>query len=222
MVTVMVPITTMAALAARTSRLKFGPSVLTIPFRTPSWIVIRSPPVTGTSVVNHPVELPPGNYTIHVRGDDGQVAPDVLLGEGAERPEERDALRIIDAFGEEARSVMVAVARTRDDITRGTRFIGKCCAGERQRQAVDVLHQRRVVRGQIEIPGGKAACAGRHEDRLVERRGSRTHGGYDRRSADREDACENDPRRGMAFSRCVVTLRGSAGWTPHHGAPALE
>lgn len=29
------PITTMAALAARTTRLKFGPSVLTIPFRTP-------------------------------------------------------------------------------------------------------------------------------------------------------------------------------------------
>ncbi|MGE3272998.1 MAG: LLM class flavin-dependent oxidoreductase [Chloroflexota bacterium] len=29
------PITTMAALAARTTRLKFGPSVLTLPFRTP-------------------------------------------------------------------------------------------------------------------------------------------------------------------------------------------
>ena len=29
------PITTMAAVAARTSRLKFGPSVLTVPFRTP-------------------------------------------------------------------------------------------------------------------------------------------------------------------------------------------
>ena len=29
------PITTMAAIAARTERLKFGPSVLTIPFRTP-------------------------------------------------------------------------------------------------------------------------------------------------------------------------------------------
>jgi probable F420-dependent oxidoreductase len=49
------PITTMAALAARTTRLKFGPSVLTLPFRTP---VVLAREVAMLDVISNGRMLP--------------------------------------------------------------------------------------------------------------------------------------------------------------------